>query len=112
MMAAALEGAAAMAFYEQVLPGLSDLLPHVEEAHAAVPVGGRAVADQFGAGGGGTATEETLALLHNHHVTFDAAGIADLKAGRIDPRVVSVLTEISRHHDIAVTCTSSDHPVN
>jgi putative modified peptide len=66
---------------------------------------------QYGQEGpGGHASRETLALLHSKRVTFDADGIADLRAGRIDPRVVSVLTEVSRSHTISVSATASDHP--
>jgi cell wall-associated NlpC family hydrolase/uncharacterized membrane protein YgcG len=46
MMAAAVEGAAIMAFSEHVVPGLGALLPHVEEAQAATPRQGHAMADQ------------------------------------------------------------------
>ena len=50
--------------------------------------------DQYGMdGGGGRASAEALDLLQNRRVTFDADGIADLKAGRIDPRIVSVLDD-------------------
>jgi putative modified peptide len=61
-------------------------------------------------GGGGHASRETLALLQSKRVTFDADGIADLRAGRIDPRVVSVLTAVSRSHRISVSAMASDHP--
>jgi putative modified peptide len=61
-------------------------------------------------GGGGHPSRETLALLDSKRVTFDADGLADLKAGRIDPRVVSVLTSVSRSHRISVSAMASDHP--
>ncbi|WP_028067016.1 NlpC/P60 family protein [Solirubrobacter soli] len=78
------------------------------------PAGGRASAPidptQFGAeGGGGQASAEALALLNNKNVVFDSDGIADIKAGRIDPRVVAVLTKLSGEHKITVTCMCSDH---
>ena len=40
---------------------------------------------------------------------FDETGIADLKAGKIDPRVVAALTKLSEEHEITVTCMCSDH---
>ena len=48
---------------------------------------------QFGAEGtGGSPSAEALALLHNKRVTLDPTGAADIKAGKMDPRIVSVLT--------------------
>jgi hypothetical protein len=45
---------------------------------------------EYGQGGtGGPPSAETLALLHNRNVTFDSVGKADLRAGRIDPRIVA-----------------------
>jgi len=65
---------------------------------------------QFGQEGtGGPAPAEDVALLDNKRVTLDADGIADLKAGKIDPRVASVLTAISRDHEITVSAMMSDH---
>src|SRR6185503_2026686 len=65
---------------------------------------------QFGAEGtGGTPSPETEALLKYSNVVFDSTGIADLKAGRIDPRVVAVLTKLSEDHKITVSCMCSDH---
>src|SRR4051794_1381939 len=55
-------------------------------------------------------TPETVTLLHHHNVTFDADGVADLQAGRIDPRVVAVLGELARDHRITVSAMCSDHP--
>jgi hypothetical protein len=37
-------------------------------------------------------------------------GIADLQAGRIDPRIVAVLTRLAAAHTITVTAMCSDHP--
>ena len=37
------------------------------------------------------------------------SAIADIKAGRIDPRVVAVLTKLSQEHKINVSCMCSDH---
>src|SRR3954471_8909449 len=68
---------------------------------------------QYGMGAAAHAPpEETVALLHSHNVTSDADGIADLQAGRIDPRVVAVLTDLSHDHRITVSAMCSDHPQN
>jgi hypothetical protein len=65
---------------------------------------------QFGVEGtGGPPSPETLALLGNSRVVFDAIGIADLQAGRIDPRIVAVLTRLAATHTITVTAMCSDH---
>jgi hypothetical protein len=42
-------------------------------------------------------------------VVLDEVGIADVKAGRIDPRVIAVLTKLSQEHKITVSCMCSDH---
>lgn len=66
---------------------------------------------QFGAQGkGGAPSPESLALLQNKNVVLDGDGVADIKAGRIDPRVVAVLTKLSEDHKITVSCMCSDHP--
>ena len=62
-----------------------------------------------GTGTGGPPDAEALALLQNKNVVLDATGIADIKAGRIDPRVVGVLTKLSQEHKITVSCMCSDH---
>ena len=65
---------------------------------------------QFGQEGtGGAAPAEDVALLHNKRVTLDSDGIADLKSGKIDPRLASVLTAITRDHEISVSAMMSDH---
>jgi hypothetical protein len=48
-------------------------------------------------------------VIENHNLVFDAAGIGDLRAGRIDPRIVSVLDQLSREHRITVSAMRSDH---
>jgi len=58
----------------------------------------------------GSAGGAAADLIHNHRVTLDADGIADLRAGRIDPRIVSLLDELSRKHTITVSSMRSDHP--
>ena len=131
-MAAALEGAAVYDFVGQGLPHLEEIpeavgqvlsridLPavpglDVATAQAAAPphAAGEYPAvlpDHFGQdGSGGAAPAEDLALLHNRRVTLDPDAIADLKSGRIDPRVASVLTAVSRDHDITVSAMMSDH---
>jgi cell wall-associated NlpC family hydrolase len=81
----------------------------VVESHAAAasaPVD----PSQFGAEGrGGTPSAETLALLENKNVTLDSTGIADFKAGKMDPRIASVLTAIARDHRISISAAISDH---
>jgi hypothetical protein len=68
---------------------------------------------QYGAeGSGGSPSPEVQALLRNDKVTFDSNGIADMKAGRMDPRIASVLTAISRDHKITVSAMISDHDRN
>jgi len=112
-LAGALVAAAAEGF---ALVELGGGLFGAEDAQAAVgspAANGRAVnPDWYGlAGTGGPVTPEADALLHNEHISWDAAGIADLEAGRMDPRVTAVLTEVSRDHDLVITGTSSDHPM-
>ena len=62
-----------------------------------------------GAGTGGPPSAEALALLKNKNVVLDDVGIKDIKEGRIDPRVVAVLTKLSQEHKITVSCMCSDH---
>ena len=67
--------------------------------------------DQFGQDGtGGKPDAEAQALLKNENVVLDDIGVADIKAGRIDPRIVGVLTKLSQDHKIVVSCMCSDHP--
>jgi hypothetical protein len=87
LMAAAVEG---LALYEMVGGGGG---LGAESAEAAV----RPSADQ------------ALSLIDNPRIQLDAAGVADLRSGRIDPRIVSVLEEVSRHHRITVSAMMSDH---
>lgn len=66
---------------------------------------------QFGAEGtGGPPSPETLALLSNPNITFDAAGIADLQAGRVDPRVVAVLGTVAQTHVLTVAGFVTGYP--
>jgi cell wall-associated NlpC family hydrolase len=65
---------------------------------------------QFGQEGtGGKPSAEALALLENKNVVLDDVGVADIKAGKIDPRIVGVLTKLSKDHEIVVSCMCSDH---
>ena len=66
--------------------------------------------DQFGQDGtGGKPNAEAQALLKNENVVLDNVGVADIKAGKIDPRIVGVLTKLSQEHEIVVSCMCSDH---
>ena len=56
-----------------------------------------------------SANAEALALLENKNVVLDDVGVADIKAGKIDPRIVGVLTKLSQEHKIVVSCMCSDH---
>ena len=60
-------------------------------------------------GTGGKPDKEALALLENKNVVLDDVGVADIKDGRIDPRIVGVLTKLSQEHKIVVSCMCSDH---
>ena len=62
-----------------------------------------------GTGTGGPPSAEALALLKNKNVVLDDVGIKDIKDGRIDPRVIAVLTKLSQEHKITVSCMCSDH---
>ena len=89
--------------------------PAVVEQAAAAPAGGGGVAHavnaaQFGADGtGGAPDPEALGLLKNKNVVLDDTGVADIKAGRIDPRVVAVITKLSHEHKLTISCMCSDH---
>ncbi|MDX6681076.1 MAG: hypothetical protein QOG94_1115 [Solirubrobacteraceae bacterium] len=77
----------------------------------AAPAGAPIDPAQFGAeGSGGAPDAAALALLENKNVVLDGDGVADVRAGRIDPRVVAVLTKISEKHKVTVSCMCSDHP--
>ena len=65
---------------------------------------------EFGQDGtGGALSPEGAELLKNKNLEFDSVGIADLKAGKIDPRVVAVLTKLSEDHKLKISCMCSDH---
>jgi putative modified peptide len=89
-------------------PAVADPAPAPEPAPAAA----REPIDpaQFGQDGtGGPPDAEARALLENENVVLDEVGVADIKAGRIDPRIVGVLTKLSQEHKIVVSCMCSDH---
>jgi hypothetical protein len=66
---------------------------------------------QFGVEGtGGAPSPAALALLGNQSVVLDADGEADIRAGRIDPRIIAVLTKVAETHRITVSAMCSDHP--
>jgi hypothetical protein len=66
---------------------------------------------QFGVEGtGGPPSPQTLALLANPKAVFNADGVADLRAGRIDPRIVAVLGSFAQAHVITVSTLCSDAP--
>jgi cell wall-associated NlpC family hydrolase len=92
LMAAAAEGV-----------GLFELIDHAGG-------GGLGVADAVAAEP--HASDQALVLLHDPRIQFDASGIADMRSGRIDPRIVTVLGELAKHHRIGVSSMISDHPVH
>jgi hypothetical protein len=104
-MAAAVEGIGLYELGLHVLPGADDAAAATE-----MPASHHWDPAEFGqTGTGGPPTAETLDLLQNKNVTFDADGIADLKAGRIDPRIVSVLEAVAGKHRITISAMVSDH---
>jgi hypothetical protein len=65
---------------------------------------------QYGVEGtGGLPGLETFALLANPNVVLDADAVADLQAGRVDPRVVNVLDGLATDHviTVAILCTGA-----
>jgi hypothetical protein len=106
MMAAAVE-AIALGGADDVQAAVGG--PHVAEAasraHSRLDP-----ADYGMEGHGAPLDDETRALLHNNRVTLDADGIADLRRGRIDPRVVGLLTTLSHTHTLTISAMCSDHP--
>src|SRR5919109_443470 len=45
-------------------------------------------------------------------LVLDASQVADLESGKIDPRIVDILDEVSQRHRITVSALMSDHAVN
>jgi cell wall-associated NlpC family hydrolase len=106
------------------LPGVEDAQAATPRAAAVPPVAGEYPVvsaasarsgngidpSQFGeTGGGGPPAPGTAELLANSRISLDSDGIADLKAGRIDPRIVAVLQAVSRDHTITESAMMSDH---
>jgi hypothetical protein len=73
------------------------------------PPGGQPLdPNQFGVEGtGGAPSLAALALLDNPQVRLTPAGEADLAQGRIDPRVVAVLSKLAETHAITVGTLSA-----
>ena len=57
----------------------------------------------------GGSTADAADLLHNSNIAFDPDGIHDIRAGNVDPRLVSVLDRVARDHKISVSAIKSDH---
>jgi hypothetical protein len=97
----------------RVTPKPVAILPAPSPTPTPGPAPGRRPLDpaQFGVEGtGGPPSPETLALLANPRVAVNAVGVADLQAGRIDPRIVAVLTKLADAHTLTVGPMCSDHP--
>jgi hypothetical protein len=97
----------------RVTPRPVAVQPPAPQPPTPVPPPGRRPLDpaQFGVEGtGGPPSPETVALLGNSRVAFNAVGVADLQAGRIDPRIVAVLTKLAETHALTVGAMCSDHP--
>ncbi|MEA2149945.1 MAG: hypothetical protein QOD69_1775 [Solirubrobacteraceae bacterium] len=93
------------------VPGRPPQAPGPDRGAPAPPAPTRLDPAQFGVEGtGGPPSPEALALLANRNVVLDADGSADIRAGRIDPRIVAVLTKLSEAHTITVSAMCSDHP--
>ena len=80
--------------------------PPVEPAAPSAPVDPGQLGQD---GSGGSANAEARALLENKNIVLDDVGVSDIKAGKIDPRIVAVLTKLSQEHKISVSCMCSDH---
>jgi hypothetical protein len=109
------------------MPGAEDAQAATPRAAAVAPIAGefhavtpdQATAARAGSGidpsqlgqnaRGGPPVPGIDELLHSKHVSLDADGIADLKAGRVDPRVIDVLIDVSKDHTISVSAMLSDH---
>ena len=94
--------------------GAAPVAPAAPAADAPAPAGTVRAEDVDPAtlgqeGTGGKPTPEGLALLENKNIVFDDVGVSDIKAGKIDPRVIGVLTKLSQEHKITVSCMCSDH---
>jgi hypothetical protein len=97
----------------RVTPRPVAIQPPAPQSPTPMPPPGRRPLDpaEFGVvGRGGPPSPETLALLGNPRVAFNAVGVADLQAGRIDPRIVAVLTKLAEAHTLTVGAMCSDHP--
>ena len=119
---AAGEPAAAAAPAAPVAPAVAPAAPDPNAVPAAAPPADQLADAPAGAkrgaidpthfgqtGRGGSLSPEAAALLKNKNLEFDSDGIADLKAGKIDPRVVAALTKLSSEHKLKISCMCSDH---
>ena len=86
--------------------------PHVGGAPARDPADaghehGPSLAD---AGGPAvTPSDELAVLLDNPNLELPAAARADLQSGRVDPRLVSVLTAVTKEHKVALSVVVTGH---
>jgi hypothetical protein len=103
LMAAAVEGVGLYELVDQLAGGRGGDV--VSRALSAISVSDAEAAVAH-------ASPEALALLRDGNVEFDPEGVADLRAGRIDPRIVAILREVAKSHRISVSALMSDHAVN
>lgn len=57
-------------------------------------------------------TAEERSLLGNPNIRLPAAAVTDVRAGRLDRRIVAVLNRLGRQHTLEVTVLRSGHPRN
>ena len=64
-----------------------------------------------GGGLGGTGNPDAAALASNPKITFSHPGpeLADLRSGRISPKLVSLLSLIAQRHTFSIFALASDH---
>jgi hypothetical protein len=71
---------------------------------------GEPIADS-GGGLSGTSSPDAAALARNPNITFSHPGpeLADLRSGRISPKLISLLALIAQQHTISIFALASDH---
>ena len=80
---------------------------HQEEPHPAAHDHGPSLAE---AGGPAVPpSDELAALLDNPNLELPSAARADLESGRVDPRLVSMLTALTKEHKIGLSVVISGH---
>lgn len=57
----------------------------------------------------GVGDPDPLSLIKNPRITLSPSQVGDLKANRISPKIVALLSAITKLHKITVTALSSDH---